>query len=138
MDIGVEDALDEGYSPPDRFPASANYGVTAEDQEHGEGIEQYTREEVPDPAARAYADEDELPSDDPDQWRPEEADSSPEFPEDDEVGDRRSGRLYTDDDFGVEASFDQEEIAEDAGIDGGAASAEEAAVHVVDDDQPPA
>jgi hypothetical protein len=52
---------------------------------------------------------------------------------DDEVGDERAGRLSDDDDgYGD----DEDELwAEDEGIDGAAASAEEAAVHVVRDDE---
>ncbi|MFC9679484.1 DUF5709 domain-containing protein, partial [Streptomyces sp. NPDC056948] len=52
---------------------------------------------------------------------------------DNEVGDARSGRLVAPD----EGAHEDEEsalVAMDVGIDGAAASAEEAAVHVVDED----
>ena len=52
---------------------------------------------------------------------------------DEEVGDARAGRL-TEEDDGVRLDTDAELFAHDRGIDGGAASAEEAAVHVVPDD----
>jgi hypothetical protein len=52
-------------------------------------------------------------------------------PWDDEVGDVRAGRLVASDE-GFGEDTDEELYASDAGIDGGAASAEEAAVHVID------
>jgi len=53
---------------------------------------------------------------------------------DDEVGDRRAGRLVASDEgFGVDAEADL--LGSEVGVDGGAASAEEAAVHVIDDDE---
>ena len=52
-----------------------------------------------------------------------------------EVGEVRSGRLVAPDE-GAHSDDEQELVAEDVGFDGAAASAEEAAVHVVDDDEP--
>ena len=49
---------------------------------------------------------------------------------DDEVGDLRTGRLTT----GGNGRGDHELYAEDVGVDGAAASAEEAAVHLVNQD----
>jgi hypothetical protein len=51
---------------------------------------------------------------------------------DDEVGDVRAGRLVM---AGGTFDDDAELYALDAGIDGGAASAEEAAVHVVSEER---
>lgn len=53
---------------------------------------------------------------------------------DDEVGDLRSGRLVAPDE-GAHEDTEKDLVATDVGIDGGAASAEEAAVHVVEDDR---
>jgi hypothetical protein len=126
-DRGVDDALDEGYSPPERPLGSDHVGVTAAEQRDGETLAQHLAEEEADPTARAYQ------PDEPDtEWRSEESDSDDEFPEGNEVGDRRSGRLIAPDEGGVFHEV-QERVATDAGIDGGAASAEEAAVHVIDD-----
>lgn len=50
-------------------------------------------------------------------------DDSADLPDDDQVGGRRAGRLVSGDEF----------AADDVGIDDGAASAEEAAIHVVED-----
>ena len=51
----------------------------------------------------------------------------------DDDPDPRAGRLVAEDET-ADASEEDDLEAEDAGIDGGAATAEEAAVHVVDDD----
>jgi hypothetical protein len=53
---------------------------------------------------------------------------------DDQVGDVRAGRLVAPDE-GAHEDVEKDAVASDVGIDGGAASAEEAAVHVVDDDR---
>ena len=51
---------------------------------------------------------------------------------DDQVGDMRAGRLVA---FGIDpADPSTDYLAHDVGIDGGAASAEEAAMHIVVDD----
>lgn len=55
-----------------------------------------------------------------------------EFPPDREVGNRRAGRLVAED----EGRYEDEEsnlVAEDVGVDGAAASAEEAAIHIIED-----
>ena len=105
IDRGVDDLLDEGYSPPDKW----------REPRDNETLDELLSEEEPDPAMQ-------LDDDD-------ESDS--EFIEDDEVGDRRAGRLVAPDE-GVDEDSDL--LASDVGIDGSAASAEEAAVHVIDDD----
>src|SRR5580692_11094890 len=46
----------------------------------------------------------------------------------------RSGRLVADDE-GAHADDEEDLVAHDVGIDGGAASAEEAAVHIQDEDE---
>jgi Family of unknown function (DUF5709) len=107
IDRGVDDLLDEGYSPPDKW----------REPRDNETLDELLSEEEPDPAMQ-------LDDDD-------ESDS--EFIEDDEVGDRRAGRLVAPDE-GVDADEDSDLLASDVGIDGSAASAEEAAVHVIDDD----
>ena len=54
--------------------------------------------------------------------------------DDGEVGDLRAGRLM-DPNEGIGPDLDKDLIGEDVGIDAGAASAEEAAMHIVPDDQ---
>ena len=103
IDRGVDDVLDEGYSPPDRW----------KEPKENETLDELLAEEEPDPAMQI---------DPPD----EQAGN-------DEVGDLRAGRLVAPDE-GVGIDSEKDLIGSEVGIDGGAASAEEAAVHVIDDD----
>jgi len=117
---GVDDPLDRGWSPPERPWAVEHEGVTAAEGQRGETLDQRLAEEVPDLAS---FDGDGLGDSD---------DSDGELL-DNEVGDFRSGRLVAPD----EGAHEDEEsalIATDVGIDGAAASAEEAAMHIVDED----
>jgi len=113
-DRGVDDLLDEGYSPPEKWSAGEGFGTTAEEALEGETLDQRLAQEEPD--VDPYAEETENVG-------------GPE------VGERRSGRLVAPDEG---AHYDEESdlVAEDVGYDGAAASAEEAAVHVVNDDEP--
>ena len=126
-----EDSLDAGYSPPDSARGSYAHGVTAYEQSHQETIDERIKQEVPDPHSAAGAprnesglDDDRIGGDDEnsieadDDWLGER-----------QIGDERAGRLLSSD--GSAASdTDSQMWAQDVGIDGGAASAEEAAVHV--------
>ncbi|MEC4020319.1 DUF5709 domain-containing protein [Streptomyces sp. H27-D2] len=114
---GVDSVLDEGYSPPERPMAVEGKGVTAAEQRSGETLDQRLSEELPDVAA---PDGDGL-GDTPD--------SDGELI-DDEVGDARAGRLVAPDE-GAHSAEASGSVGSDVGIDGGAASAEEAAMHVV-------
>lgn len=109
IDRGVDDVLDEGYIPPDDWsPAQPAADQTIDDR---------LKQEVPDdPAADTTAEA----------WADEQLD-------DHEVGHQRSGRLI---DAATSANEDIEAtlIGEDVGFAGGAASAEEAAVHVIEED----
>ena len=118
VDRGVDDVLDEGYSPPER-PYGGSFDV-----EH-KSLDQLLAEEEPDPAMHIYDldDKDE-------QQRSDEAERETEFPSHDEVGRVRAGRLVAPDQgFGPDG--EAELLASDVGIDGGAASAEEAAIHII-------
>jgi hypothetical protein len=106
---GVDDILDEGIVTRERWSPAEKFGNTAREIRQGETLEQRIAQEEPDP--------------DPDDWDQEDLD-------DREVGDRRSGRLIMSD----EAHHD-DRFATDAGIDGAAATAEEAAMHVIPDDE---
>lgn len=119
LDRGVEDALDEGYSPPDRPLGVNQTGTTAEEQMEGESLDSRLARERPDPPLVPEGD-----------GLGDESDTDGELV-DPEAGDRRAGRL-TGPDEGLGGRW-QGGVAEDVGIDGGAASAEEAAVHIVDD-----
>jgi hypothetical protein len=125
LDRGVDQALDEGFSPPERPLGVEHYGITADEQQRGESLDQRLAEEVPDPTARVDEDAD-VDADGSD----DDPDNTPEAAYD-ELADPRSGRLIAP----GEGSHEEHEgmIGTDAGIDGSAASAEEAAVHVIDD-----
>ena len=118
IDRGVDDILDEGYSPPER-----PYGRGAGSPE---SMDQLLAEEELDPASRidVLLDKDE-------QERSDEAEREDEFPEQAEVGSGRAGRLVAPD-MGFGEDTEAELVAEDVGISGGAASAEEAAIHIID------
>jgi Family of unknown function (DUF5709) len=126
-----DDPLDRGVAPPERWSAGVRYGVTAEEQEEGESLDQLLAEEEPDTAQDLDDDEPEDPED---------------FGEDEDAGDEdvdglllddgpapRAGRLVAEDE-GAHPDEEEDLVASDVGIDGGAATAEEAAMHVVDDD----
>jgi Family of unknown function (DUF5709) len=121
IDRGVDDTLDEGYSPPERpYPPSA-FALT-------ETMDQMVSEEEQDPASRLNVLFDER-----EQQRADEAEREAEFPERREVGGARAGRLVAPD-WGFGEDTEAELVAQDVGISGGAASAEEAAVHIIDDE----
>ena len=111
-DRGVADLLDEGYSPPEKWSAGEGFGTTADEALQGESLDQRIAQEVPD--VDPYAEDGE------DVGGPQ-------------VGTERSGRLVASDE-GAHSDDDSELYAEDVGIDGAAAGAEEAAVHLVDDE----
>jgi hypothetical protein len=118
-DRGVGDVLDEGWSPVEKPLASTGWGTTAREEADREPLDARLARELPDAADR--------PGDD----LGDASDTDGELL-DDEVGDRRAGRLVDADDGGT-TDTDDRLYARDEGIDGAAASAEEAAVHVVRD-----
>lgn len=110
LDTRIEDVLDEGYSPPDREPSV--HVPTESEEARGESLDALLSAEVPEVWAQ---DEDNL------------------FDESgDEVGGVRAGRLVS---VGSDGYGDTEKdlLAGDVGIDGAGASAEEAAMHVIDE-----
>jgi uncharacterized protein DUF5709 len=113
---GPEDPLDEGLSPPERAWAVNDWGTTPREEAEGEGLDRRLAREVPD------------------SWGEDEGDGLGDASDtdgeliDDEIGDPRAGRLVE----AEESEADGELDAEDVGVDGAAASAEEAAVHVVE------
>jgi len=121
------DPLDRGVAPPERWSAAMKFGSTADEQEAGESLVQLLAEEEPDDALDL---DDDLPEDD------EDTDEADEYLDGlllDDGPDPRAGRLVAEDE-GAHPDEEADLVARDAGIDGGAASAEEAAMHVVEDD----
>ncbi|MEV7344621.1 DUF5709 domain-containing protein [Streptomyces sp. NPDC093544] len=119
---GVGDPLDRGWSPPERPWAVEHSGVTAAERQQGETLDERLSEEVPDIA-------------EPDGDGIGDLEDTDGEPLDNEVGDLRSGRLVAPDE-GAHEDEESELFATDIGIDGAAASAEEAAMHIVDEDSP--
>jgi len=116
------DPLDRGVAPPERWSAVIR---TAGDQE---SLDQLLAEEEPD---TSFDDDDEdVPEDSDDD---EEADEYLDGLLLDDGPDPRAGRLVAEDE-GAHPDDEEDLVARDVGIDGGAASAEEAAIHVVEDD----
>lgn len=105
LERGIEDVLDEGYSPPER-PRSNHWGETALEEELGEPLELRLAEEEPEP------------------W---------DLPEREAREAARAGRLLAPVE---ETGSSQDVYAADVGIAGGAASAEEAAMHLLDESDP--
>jgi hypothetical protein len=131
LDRGIDDPMDEGYSPPERPRGVEAFGTTATEEREGETLEQRLRQEEPDPTA-AFDDPLADDSDDTAAGDPGVFTEADEFLDDGQVGGRRAGRLV-DPDEGVRADTEKDVVGSDVGIDGGAASAEEAAMHIVEE-----
>ncbi|MEU3526317.1 DUF5709 domain-containing protein [Streptomyces sp. NPDC038707] len=120
---GVPEPLDRGWSPPERPWAVEHIGVTAAERRAGETLDQRLAEELPDLSA-------------PDGDGIGDCAGTDGEPLDNEVGTFRSGRLVAPDE-GAHEDDEPALVATDVGIDGAAASAEEAAMHIVDEDALP-
>ncbi|MDR1238466.1 MAG: DUF5709 domain-containing protein [Propionibacteriaceae bacterium] len=114
LNRGVEDVLDEGYVTPENWSPAQGFGNTPAEMRRGETIDQRVLQEQSEPV------KDDAP------WNPDPGEKR-------EVGNKRAGRLVD----AAEGSDGVDNIAEsvgrDVGIAGGAASAEEAAMHIIDD-----
>lgn len=111
IDRGVEDVLDEGYIAPDRWSPAQGFGNTPAEMRQGETLNMQVKQEIPEVER---TDEDWNPNHEPRQ-----------------VGKERAGRLMA-----VSGPGGQEDtLGVDVGFSGGAASAEEAAMHVISDEE---
>ena len=117
-----DDILDEGYSPPERPLGATRFGITAAEQRAGESLDERLAEELPDVGADERWGIGDLPGGEGELIDPE-------------AGAARSGRLVAPDE-GAHEDDEEDLIASDVGIDAGAASAEEAAMHLVPEDDP--
>lgn len=122
-----EDPLDSGVVPPDRWSAAIRSGAEQE------SLDDLLAEEEPDTTLteleEAELEDDEEPDEDDEDAGDEDVDGLLL----DDGPDPRAGRLVGFD-GGHHPHRQTEMLAHDVGVDGGAASAEEAAVHVVEDD----
>src|SRR5580700_3339210 len=123
-----DDPLDRGVVPPERWSAGVRFGDTATEQSEGESLDQLLSEEEPDPVLD-FDDEDEDLEDDDDDAGDEDVDGLLL----DDGPDPRAGRLVAEDE-GAHPDEEEDLVARDVGIDGGGATAEEAAMHVVEED----
>ena len=112
---GLDEPLDEGYSPPEKWSPGEGFGNTPAEEEQGETLDQRIAQEEPEPD-------------------PYELAASESEDVTGEVGTERAGRLV-DEDEGLGPDLEKDLVAEDVGIDGAGASAEEAAVHVIEDEE---
>ena len=129
-----DDPLDRGVAPPERWSAGIRYGTTAGEQQEGESLDQQLAEEEPDDALDYDEDDDEPAA------RHEDDEDDEDVGDEDVDGlllddgpDPRAGRLVAEDE-GAHPDEEEDLVAYDAGIAGGAATAEEAAVHIVEED----
>jgi Family of unknown function (DUF5709) len=120
-----DDPLDRGVATPDRWSAGIRYAE--EGEEESESLDELLSEEEPDVA------------DDPgeDDWDENATEEEIVRYERDDGPDPRAGRLLSedqqvDDEDDTLVAEEDELVARDEGIDGGGASAEEAALHVID------
>lgn len=106
---GVEDVLDEGYTTPEHWSAAQGFGNTPAEMRQGETLDQRIKQERPE---KTPVDRD---------WNASK--------EDREVGGERAGRLMQ-----VQGPGGETTLGTDVGRSGGAASAEEAAMHIISED----
>jgi hypothetical protein len=125
-----DDPLDRGLATPERWSAGMKFGDTAAEQMAGASLERQLGWEVPDDGLE--------PADE----RPDDVNWD-ENATDEDIGslvaadgaDPRTGRLIRAyDDGAVYLTWQTDAVARDVGIDGGGATAEEAALHVVPDE----
>ena len=109
------DVLDTGIDAGEGYRGANRYGTTVDEERSGESLDQLLAEEEPDVSPDAPWTDEDAPSDDDRAWEP------------------RSGRLVAPDEGCPRRRGDQDVFARDVGLDGGGASAEEAAVHLTDE-----
>ena|SRR5215471_3762196 len=123
-----DDPLDRGIATPEHWSAAIRSGGTADELAEGESLDELLGEQEPDVSSAGFYGGDDFFGLD---------ENAPGYDVQRslrEVGpDPRAGRLVSEnnDDEGI--YIDGEAIAADAGIDSGGATAEEAAIHVLDE-----
>ncbi|MCY0945792.1 MULTISPECIES: DUF5709 domain-containing protein [Streptomyces] len=112
----ADEMLDQGHSPVERPYGSDRNATTGEQQREGESLDERLARELPDQAPPAGDGIGDLVDGDGE-------------PVDPQAGGARAGRLAP-----VTGSpYENNVLARDVGIDAGGASAEEAAVHVIEE-----
>ena len=122
-DRGLAEPMDEGFSPPEKWSAGQRWGNTPLEEEMGESFDQRLEQEQPEPDPYDQAEREA-----------ESGELNELITEGDSTQRPRAGRLVAPDE-GAHTDVEKDLVAQDVGIDGAGAGAEEAAVHVVDDDE---
>ncbi len=115
LDRGVDDVLDEGYVSSERWSPAQGFGNTPAEMRQGETLDQRIAQEEPQDTERLTG-----------PWNPDPSESR-------EVGHQRAGRLVDANGGYLGEDVEAESVGFDVGMDAGAASAEEAAVHIIDE-----
>jgi hypothetical protein len=124
------DPLDRGVATPEHWSAAIRSGGTADEQAAGESLDELLGEEEPDVDAEGSYGGNDFSGLDENALRDDVQRSLRQA-----GPDPRAGRLVSENqDDEVIYTDDGEAIGADAGIDSGAATAEEAAVHVLDEE----
>ena len=127
-----DDPLDRGVVPPERWSGDIRRG---DQGGQGESLDELLAEEEPDDTLELTEDELEIDDEEPEDLYADE-DAGDEDVDGlllDDGPDPRAGRLVAEDE-GAHPDEEEDLVASDVGIDGGAATAEEAAMHVVEED----
>jgi hypothetical protein len=128
---------DTSWSPPDREPSFIKWGTTLAEEREGEPLDRRLIEEEPDVFARLDEEDDAEVATEQEAQDPflrgslvaEGGDTDAPAPSY-EPPQPRAGRLVADDE-GTRVDEEEDLVARDVGIAGAAASAEEAAVHII-------
>ena len=127
-----DDPLDRGVVPPERWSGDIRRG---DQGGQGESLDELLAEEEPDDTLELTEDELEIDDEEPEDLYADE-DAGDEDVDGlllDDGPDPRAGRLVAEDE-GAHPDDETDLVASDVGIDGGGATAEEAAMHVVEED----
>jgi Family of unknown function (DUF5709) len=123
-----DDPLDRGLVPPSRWSAGMRSDSTTANKDESESLDQLLAEEEPE----AGSDLDEASADE--DWDENATEDDVARLDLDDSPDPRAGRLVAEEE-GSDGAGTADLVAHDSGIDGGGAAAEEAAVHVVTDEE---
>lgn len=118
-----DDPLDRGVVPPLGWSAGMRPGSATPELGRGESLDELLAEEEPNL------------SDDDDSWDENATEQDVYRLSAADGADPRSGRLVAEDEGSNIAGFTDDLFADDVGVDGGGASPEEAAIHVLPDDE---
>jgi Family of unknown function (DUF5709) len=125
---GSYDPLDSGVAPPERWTGEIRSGG-----QQSESLDERLAEEEPDVTLDALEDEEEGEEDGDTEEDEDAGDEDVDGLLLDDGPDPRAGRLVAPDE-GSHPVYVTDLLASDVGISGGAASAEEAAMHIVEED----